>query len=115
METLLVVAVSLITLAIIVQAGVLVAMYLMGRSLAENVNDLMNDSRKLIPPLESVANNLKAASEDLLDVEKTARRAVMRPLRQWSALAAGVAAGLRTLLHGKTSPETQNERKHPAA
>jgi len=50
METLLVVAVSLITLAIIVQAGVLVAMYLMGRSLAENVNDLMNDSRKLIPP-----------------------------------------------------------------
>jgi len=40
---------------------------------------------------------------------------VMRPLRQWSAVAAGVAAGLRTLFHGKASPETQNERKHPAA
>jgi len=45
-------------------------------------------------------------------VEKTARRAVMRPLRQWSAVAAGVAAGLRTLLHAKLRPNTK-ERKHP--
>ncbi|HYR84428.1 MAG TPA: hypothetical protein VE422_10155 [Terriglobia bacterium] len=115
METLLVVAVVLISLAIIVQAGVLVAMYLMGRSLADNVNDLMNDSRKLIPPLECAANNLKAASDDLLNAEKTARRALMRPVRQCSAIAAGVAKGLRTLFHRKPRPESESEREHPAA
>jgi hypothetical protein len=115
METLFVVAVVLITLAIIVQAGALVAMYLMSRKLVENVNDLMNDSRRLLMPLESAASNLKAVSEDVVEVEKMARRAVMQPVRQCSAIVGGIAEGVRTFVRGKTRPASQNERKHPAA
>jgi hypothetical protein len=115
MDTLLVIAVVLITLAILVQAGVLTAMYLMSRKLADNVNDLLNDSRKLMTPLESAADNLKTASEDVVELERSARHALMRPVRWCSAVATGVTTGLRTLIRGRVSSESQNEREHPAA
>jgi hypothetical protein len=72
METLLMVAVVLIALAIIVQAGVLVTMYLMSRKLTEKVNGLIEDSRTLMGPLETVTLNLKQTSNELAEVGKIA-------------------------------------------
>jgi hypothetical protein len=78
MDTLLMVAVVLIALAIIVQAGVLVSMYLMSRRVTSNVERLMADTRQLMTPLEAVTSNLKTVSEDLTEVSKTVRLQVTR-------------------------------------
>ena len=73
MEILLIVAVIVITLAVLAQAGALIAMYLMSRQLSVKAESLMNDSRRLIPPLESVLSNLKTAMEDLTETAKITR------------------------------------------
>jgi ElaB/YqjD/DUF883 family membrane-anchored ribosome-binding protein len=78
MDTLLMIAVIVIALAIVVQAGVLVSMYLMSRRVTNNVEGLMAESRRLMAPLESVTSNLKTVSEDLTEVSKTARSQVQR-------------------------------------
>jgi hypothetical protein len=162
MNTLLMVAVVLITLAIVVQAGVLVSMYLMSRRVTSNVDSLIAESRKLAAPLESVSSNLKTVSEDLTEVSKAARvqinrmegllnearetlylqmtdvkdqvvdsfeearTVVMRPVREWSAIASGIAEGVRTFFRREPEVEEvaelevevefrQDERQYPAA
>lgn len=144
MDTLLTVAIVLITLAIVVQAGVLLAMYLMSRRLTGKVDGLMSESRRITAPLESVTSNLKTVSEDLTEVGKIARMqasrvegmvseartAVMRPVREWSAIAYGIAEGVRVFFDRKTEEEPEVEpelvvteieveleedRSHPAA
>jgi hypothetical protein len=131
MDTLLMVAVVLIALAIIVQAGVLVAMYLMSRRLTDKVNGLLDDSRTFIGPLQTVAIHLKTTAAELseagkiardqahaieqtlnetretirvevedlrdrvVDTVETARETILRPMRQWSAVASGIAEGVR--------------------
>ena len=57
------VAVVVITLAVVAQAGVLLAMYLLSRRIASKLELLMDESRKLIAPLESITNNLKAVAD----------------------------------------------------
>ncbi|HYR43600.1 MAG TPA: hypothetical protein VER98_11290 [Terriglobia bacterium] len=137
METLLVVAVVVITLAVVAQAGVLLAMYLLSRRVTGKVEVLMDDSQRLMAPLESITNNLKSVSNDLaqtgeiaraqilhiqesvietrenirmqlgdvrervLDTVDEARETVMRPIRQYSALAQAIAEGIRTLFRGR--------------
>ena len=78
METLLVVAVVLTALAIIVQAGVLVGMYLLSRRLTDKAELLMNESRRLIAPLESITANLKAAAEDMAETGKVAHAQMLQ-------------------------------------
>jgi len=73
MNTLLMVAVVLIALAVIAQAGVLIAMYLMSRRLATKAEALMNDGQRLMVPLETITHNLKGVSEDLSETGKIAR------------------------------------------
>ena len=133
MDTLLMVAVIVTALAFIVQAGALVAIYLLSRRLADNVNSLMAESRRFVGPLESITDDLKAASDDLAAMAKNAReqvhranealdetvgearKTVMRPLRQWSAVARGVAEGVRTFF-GKTRPPVPREEyRYPTA
>ena len=73
MNTLLMVAVVLIALAVIAQAGVLIAMYLMSRRLSGKVELLLNDGKRLMPHFESITTNLKTVSEDLTETGKIAR------------------------------------------
>jgi hypothetical protein len=73
MNTLLMVAVVLIALAVIAQAGVLIAMYLMSRRLATKAEALMNDGQRLMVPLETITHNLKGVSQDLSETGKIAR------------------------------------------
>jgi hypothetical protein len=155
METLLIVAVILITLAVITQAGVLIAMYLMSRRIAAKAEVLMDDSRKLVGPLESITNNLKIVADDLQETGKIARaqalhvqeivieskesireqiadvrgvvtgtmqdaRAiVLRPIRHYSAIAIGIAEGVRTFFRRKPKePDVviaEEGRQFPAA
>jgi hypothetical protein len=154
METLLMVAVVLIALAVIAQAGVLIAMYLMSRRIAGKAEVLMDDSRRLMAPLESITNNLKTVSNDLSETGKIARaqamhvqeivtesqqsireqiaevrgvvtgtvqeaRAiVLRPIRHYSAIAIGIAEGVRTFCRRKpkaTEVVIEEQREFPAA
>jgi virulence-associated protein VagC len=110
METLLIVAVVLTALAIIVQAGVLVSMYLMSRKLSNKTQLLMDDSRRIMTPVQGITNNVKLMSDDftvtgkkaqqelhrLIDTVSEARSVVMRPVRQYSAMASAIAEGLKT-------------------
>jgi hypothetical protein len=154
MDTVLMVAVILITLAVVAQAGVLIAMYLMSRRLTSKAEGLMDESQKLMAPLESIAGNLKTVSEDLtesgkiareqlmqlqqmltetqvcvreqidevrevvMDTVEEARSIVMRPVRQYSAMAAAIAAGVRTFFGKRETPSptiNEDERQFPAA
>src|ERR1051325_9545169 len=73
MDTLLMVAVILTTLAVLAQAGVLIGMYLTTRRLSVKAEALMDDSRQLMAPLETITSNLKAVSEDLTETGTMAR------------------------------------------
>jgi hypothetical protein len=159
MNTLLMVAIVLIALAVLAQAGVLIGMYLMSRRITVKAEALMDDSRKLIAPLESITSNLKTVSEDLTEAGRIAREQVvemqefvsetqskiredvneireivlhtvdqargivMRPIRQGSAIASGIAAGVRTFFSRKPKPEEpiemdlliEKDRNFPAA
>src|SRR4030095_12832355 len=77
MNSLLMVAIVLIALAILAQAGVLVAMCLMARRLATKAETLLDDSRRLMAPLESITGNLKTLSNDLTETGKIAREQVL--------------------------------------
>ena len=77
METVLMVAVVVITLAVIAQAGVLLAMYMLSRRLTGKVEVLMNESQTLITPLESITSNLTSASNDLAETGKIAREQIV--------------------------------------
>ena len=159
MNTLLMVAIVLIALAVLTQAGVLVGMYLMSRRITGKAEALMDDSRKLIAPLESITSNLKTVSEDLTEASRMAREqvvemqefvsetqskiredvneiremvlhtvdeargVVMRPIRHYSAIVSGIAAGVRTFFSRKPKPEPPietdvlivDDRNFPAA
>jgi hypothetical protein len=73
MDTLLMVAVVLIALAVVAQAGVLVAMYMMSRRLTGKINGLIDDSRTLVGPLQTVSLNLKSTSDEVAQIGKIAR------------------------------------------
>jgi hypothetical protein len=150
METLLMVAVVVIALAVITQAGILIGMYLMSRRLTTKAETLMDDSRKLLAPVELITNNMRIVSEDLMEAGKIAheqalelqalavetqatireeieevrarvlntveeaRVIVMRPLREYSAIAAGISEGVRTFFRRRPAePKVDEER--PAA
>lgn len=78
MQTLLVVAIVITTLAVLVQAGVLLAMYLISRRIANNVDGLVTEAYKLSAPLERIATNFRAASDDVVDIGKSAREELVR-------------------------------------
>lgn len=78
METLLVVAIIVTAAAVIIQAGILIAMYLITRRVTDNVNGLVSEAYKLTAPLERIATNFRAASEDIVDIGKNAREELVR-------------------------------------
>jgi 3-oxoacyl-(acyl-carrier-protein) synthase len=129
METLLIVAVVLTALAIIVQAGILVSMYLLSRRLANKAAPLMDDSRRITGTLKTISDDLaetgKRAQQELariqqmvaetrelvLDTVVEARGVVMRPVRQYSAFASAIAEAVRTLFGGRQTENVETEIK----
>ena len=73
MEGLLTLFVALTAIAIITQAGVLVGIYVMSRRLSEQVERFMKDTREMIVPIRSIAENLRTASANIVEIGLSAR------------------------------------------
>ena len=72
------IAVAVTALAIIVQAGVLISMYLLSQRVVKNVNGLIDETRELMAPVDLVVENLKTTSADMVEVGKSARQQMQR-------------------------------------
>jgi hypothetical protein len=73
LEGLLTLFVALTAIAIITQAGVLVGIYVMSRRLSEQVERFMKDTREMMAPIRSIAENLGIASANLVEIGLSAR------------------------------------------
>ena len=73
MEGLMTLFVALTAIAIITQAGVLIAIYLMSKRLSEQVERFMGETRELMLPIRSIAENLRVASANLVEIGLSAR------------------------------------------
>jgi len=65
--------VALTAIAIITQAGVLIAIYLMSKRLSDQVERFMRDTREMMMPVRSIAENLHVASANLVEIGLSAR------------------------------------------
>jgi len=72
-ERLMTLFVALAAIAIITQAGVLIAIYLMSKRLSEQVERFMHDTREMMLPVRSIAENLRVASVNLVEIGVSAR------------------------------------------
>jgi hypothetical protein len=72
-EGLMTLFVALTAIAIITQAGVLIAIYLMSKRLSEQVERFMKDTREMMLPVHSIAENLRVASANLVEIGLSAR------------------------------------------
>lgn len=73
MEGLLTLFVALTAIAIVTQAGVLVGIYVMSKRLSDQVERFMKDTREMMVPIRSIAENLRTASANLVEIGLSAR------------------------------------------
>ena len=73
MEGLLTLFVALTALAVIIQAGVLVAIYLISKRLSGNIDRFMKETREILVPVRSITENLKTTSANLNEIGISAR------------------------------------------
>jgi hypothetical protein len=78
LEGLLTLFVGLTALAVITQAGVLVAIYLMSKRLSNQVDRFMKDTREMMVPLKSITENLRTASANVVELGLSAREQFRR-------------------------------------
>ncbi len=78
MEGLLTLFVALTALAVVTQAGVLVAIYLMSKRLSDQVDRFMKETRAVMAPLGSITENLQAASANMVEIGVVAREQFRR-------------------------------------
>jgi hypothetical protein len=123
MQTLLTIAVIVTALAIIAQAGLLLAMYILSRRLTGKADLIMDESRKVITPLQSVTDNLKDASNHAAESGRVAHAQMLHiqdmvnethenirgQVRQYGALADAVSEGLRTFFKGRKTERPERE------
>src|SRR5262249_4403215 len=65
--------VGLTALAILTQAGVLLGIYVMSKRLSVQVERFMKDTRETLVPIRTIAENLRTASANLVEVGLSAR------------------------------------------
>jgi len=65
--------VALAAVAIITQAGVLLAIYVMSKRLSDQVESCMKETREMMVPVRSIAENLRIASANLVEIGLAAR------------------------------------------
>ena len=73
MENLLTIFVGLTALAIMAQAGVLIAIYVKSQQLAKQLERFMTETREMMVPVRSIAENLRTASANLVEIGLSAR------------------------------------------
>ena len=78
MEGLLTLFVALTALAVMTQAGVLVAIYLMSKRMSEQIDRFMKETREVMVPMKTITENLRTASANLVDIGIAAREQFRR-------------------------------------
>lgn len=78
MEGLLTLFVAMAAIAIVTQAGVLVGIYIMSKRLSEQVERFMQETREMMVPLRSIAENLRLASANIVEIGLSAREQFRR-------------------------------------
>lgn len=78
MEGLLTLFVALTALAVITQAGVLVAIYIMSKRLSEHVERFTKDAREMMVPMKAITENLRVASANIVEIGMSAREQFRR-------------------------------------
>lgn len=78
MEPLLTLFVALTALAVIVQAGILLSIYLLSRRVATQVEASASELRELTPALKVVTENLMNVSQDAVEIAGAARVQIER-------------------------------------
>ena len=78
MEGLLTLFVALTAIAVMLQAGVLIAIYLLTKRTSEQLERFTKDARELMVPMRSVADNMKTVSEDLIELGLSAKEQFRR-------------------------------------
>lgn len=73
METLLTVFVALTAIAVMTQAGVLVAIYMVSKRHSEQMERFMNETRQLMAPIKTITENLCTASSNFVEIGIAAR------------------------------------------
>lgn len=78
MDGLLTFFVALTALAVITQACVLVAIYLMSKRLSSQMERFMAETREMMVPVKAITENLKVASSNILEIGVSAREQFRR-------------------------------------
>lgn len=78
MEPLLTLFVALTTLAVLLQGGILLSLYLLARRVAEQVEASAVELRELTPSLRVVTGNLVKVSEDAVEIGSAVRDQIER-------------------------------------
>lgn len=78
MEGLLTLFVALTAIAVITQAGVLVAIYIMSKRLSDQVERFMKETREMLVPMKSITENLRTASINIVEIGMLAREQFRR-------------------------------------
>jgi len=78
LEPLLTLFVALTAIAVITQAGVLVAIYLMSKRLSEQVERFIGEVREMMTPMKAITENLRTASSNLVEIGVSAREQFKR-------------------------------------
>jgi hypothetical protein len=70
---LLTVFVALTAIAVMTQAGVLVAIYMVSKRQSEQMERFMNETRELMAPIKTITENLRMASVNFVEIGIAAR------------------------------------------
>src|SRR2546427_9503152 len=73
LEGLLTLFVAMTAVAIVTQAGVLIGIYIVSKRLSEQVDRFMKETREMMVPVRSIAENLRMASANLVEIGLSAR------------------------------------------
>ena len=78
MDKLLTFFVALTALAVMAQACVLVAIYLMSKRLSNQIDRFMSETRQMMVPVKAITENLQVASTNLMEIGVSAREQFRR-------------------------------------
>jgi len=73
LDILLTVFVGLTALAVVTQAGVLVAIYMVSKRHSEQMERFMNETREMMAPIKTITENLRTASVNIVEIGIAAR------------------------------------------
>ena len=78
MDRLLTLFVALTALAVMTQACVLIAIYLMSKRLSNQVDRFMTETREIMVPVKAITENLQVASKNIMEIGVSAREQFRR-------------------------------------